>query len=271
MIDKEKIIELYRECATVIPSDIEDGIKKALDNESEESSKEVLRTIIENINLAKYDSKPICQDTGTPYFYVQSDGSWDQVEINRMIEDATEEATKSIPLRPNAVGIIGGKNIGNKAIIHYEKSDKNKVQLLMKGGGSENISKIYSLPDIDLKANRDMDGVKRCVLDAVFKAQGKGCPPYIIGVAIGGNIEQVAALSKKQLLKKIDDSNKDEELLKMEKYLMSEINRFGIGPLGLGGKTTAIGVKIAVDYRHPASYFVGVSFGCWALRRAFYE
>ena len=137
----------------------------------------------------------------------------------------------------------------------------------MKGAGSENISLVYSLPDVNLKANRDLSGVRKCVLDAVVKAQGKGCPPYIIGVGIGGGFEEVAGLAKKQLMRKLDESNEDEVLDKLEKELLEEINKLGIGPLGLGGKATALGVKVGKTYRHPGSFFVSVSFGCWAFRR----
>ena len=145
---------------------------------------------------------------------------------------------------------------------YFEASD-----LIMKGGGSENVSKIYFLPDKELGADRDLRGVEKCIIDAVFKAQGKGCPPYIIGVALGGTLEAVAYLSKKQLLRNIQDNNEDKELDIFEKEVLENINKLNIGPLGLGGKTTALAVKINSSYRHPASFFVGVSFGCWCLRR----
>jgi len=268
MINKEKAVELYRRCATLLPSDIADGLKKALELEDSRSAKEVLKTILENIEIAKKESKPICQDTGTPFFYVSYTKDQSESEIKRIIEEATIEATEQIPLRPNAVDSVIGKNIGNKPVFHFEERDEFKIKLLMKGGGSENVSFVYSLPNNELNANRDLDGVRRCVLDAVYKAQGKGCPPYIIGVAVGGNIEETAFLSKKQLLRNLNDVNEDEGLKNLEDGLLEDINKLGIGPLGLGGKTTALGVKIAKSYRHPASFFVGVSFGCWALRRA---
>jgi len=137
----------------------------------------------------------------------------------------------------------------------------------MKGGGSENVSKIYKLPDTNLKADRTIEGIKKCVLDAVFQAQGKGCPPYLIGVAVGGTIGETALLAKKQLLRNINDSNEDKELDKIEKDLLEKINKLGIGPLGLGGKTTALAVKMTKCYRNPPSYFVAISIGCWATRK----
>lgn len=256
MITKQKIIELYSRCATELPEDIARELRKSKDS--------LIKTILENIAIAKNEKRPICQDTGTPIFYVKKPSTVKESEIRKIIESATSAATKSIPLRPNAVEPLTGKNIGNRPIIHFEEGKKLEIDLLMKGGGSENVSCIYSLPDSELKAERDIDGIKGCVLDAVFKAQGKGCPPYIIGVAVGGTIEEVAHLSKKQLLRKLDDKGKFE---KVENELLKKINSLGIGPLGLGGQTTALAVKMAETHRHPATFFVGISFGCWALRR----
>ncbi len=263
----EAIVRLYTVCATELPGDVREKLRKSLEKEESDTAKHILKTILENTDLAKKESKPICQDTGTPIFYISSDNTSALNEIKEHIEAATKQATEKIPLRPNAVDPISGTNTGNKPIIHIEQSDQFRIDLLMKGGGSENISAIYSLPDTKLNANRDIEGIKRCVLDAVFHAQGKGCPPYIIGIAIGGNIEQVAHLSKKQLLRNLNDRSKDEQLNKLETELLETINKLEIGPMGLGGKTTALSVKIAKTHRHPASYFIGISFSCWALRR----
>lgn len=263
----EAIVRLYTVCATELPGDVREKLRKSLEKEESDTAKHILKTILENTDLAKKESKPICQDTGTPVFYISIDNTLPLDEIKKHIEAATKQATEKIPLRPNATDPITGTNTGNKPIIHIEQSDQFRIDLLMKGGGSENISAIYSLPDTKLNANRDIEGIKRCVLDAVFHAQGKGCPPYIIGIAIGGNIEQVAHLSKKQLLRNLNDRSKDEQLNKLETELLETINKLEIGPMGLGGKTTALSVKIAKTHRHPASYFIGISFSCWALRR----
>jgi len=260
------LIELYRKAATELPDDILTALNNAYSNE-EGLAKETLKTIIDNINLAKNDSKPICQDTGTPFFYIKRPKDISEKEIKEQIENTTIKATNDIPLRPNAVDPISGKNIGNKPIFYFEEADNLEIELLMKGGGSENVSKIYKLPDTNLKADRTIEGIKKCILDAVFQAQGKGCPPYIIGVAVGGTIGETALLAKKQLLRNIDDSNEDKELDDIEKDLLEKINKLGIGPLGLGGKTTALAIKIAKSYRHPASFFVAISFGCWATRK----
>lgn len=270
MITEDIILDLYTRCATVLPQDIESALKVAKQKESDKNASSILDTIIENIKIAKSESRPICQDTGTPFFYIAHPKEQSEKEMTEIIKQATKEATGKIPLRPNAVDPITGINIGNRPVIHFEESDRLKINLLLKGGGSENISTIYSLPATSIKADRNIEGIKRCVLDAVFKAQGKGCPPYIIGVAVGASIEDVAHSSKKQLLRNLDDTNPDETLDRIEKELKIDINNLGIGPMGLGGKTTALGVKVAKSPRHPATFFVGISFGCWATRRASY-
>ena len=217
--------------------------------------------------MAKAEQKPICQDTGVPVFYISRPKDCSEVELRGVVEDATVIATKEVPLRPNALDSLSNKNLGNKPVVHFEESEKLGITLLLKGGGSENVSSIYSLPDKSIGAERNLDGVKKCVLDTVFRAQGKGCPPYIIGVAVGGSIEDVAFLSKKQLLRKINERSQNAELAAFEKDVLSDVNKLGIGPLGLGGKTTALAVKAASVARHPASFFAGVSIGCWCLRR----
>ena len=264
---KKEIINLYRKAAIELPDDIIFALQRAKKNEGDSNSKEILGKILENIKKAKDESKPICQDTGIPIFYVKYPTIHSQKELKRIIEEATIDATKEIPLRPNAVDSLTNKNIGNKPIIHFDESEDLKINLLLKGGGSENVSSIYQLPDLKINANRNLDGVKKCVLDTTFKAQGKGCPPYIIGVAIGGSIEEVAHSSKRQLLRKLDDQNPIKELKNFEENLLNQVNQLGIGPMGLGGKTTALSIKIESNIRHPASFFVAVSMGCWCLRR----
>lgn len=264
---KREIINLYRKTATELPYDIIFALEKAEKIEDNPISKSIITKILENINRAKNESKPICQDTGTPIFYVKYPRDYSQQELRKIIENATINATKEVPLRPNAVDSLTSKNIGNKPIIHFEESEDLKIDLLLKGGGSENVSAIYQLPNSEINAERNLDGVKKCILDAVFKAQGKGCPPYIIGVATGGSIEEVAHLSKRQLLKKLDYQNPVNELKKFEEDALYHINQLGIGSMGLGGKTTALAVKIENSIRHPASFFVGISIGCWCLRR----
>lgn len=271
---QQRIVELYQKTATELPKDIIDALVNAQPEENNYIGCLHLEKILENIILAKKESKPICQDTGTPIFYVKYSRKYPQDEVGKAIRAATKIATKRSFLRPNAVNILKDKNIGNEPVIHFvekyrfvEKYQYLQMDLILKGGGSENVSAIYQLPNQELNAERNLDGVKKCILDAVFKAQGKGCPPYIIGVAMGGNIEQVAHLSKKQLLRRINDKNSIPKLARVESQTLRDINQLGIGPLGLGGDTTALAVKIDSGWRHPASFFVGISFSCWCLRR----
>ncbi|MGA2266743.1 MAG: fumarate hydratase [Phycisphaerae bacterium] len=264
---KSRIIDLYRKAATELPADVVDALKGAYEQETDPTPKEVLATILENLSLAKGEAIPICQDTGTPLFYVKDDGSIPRGELRKIIEAATETATAEVPLRPNGVDIITGKNIGNRPIIHFEEADRFGIDLFLKGGGSENVSAVYAIPSTEINADRSLDGARTCVLDCMVKAQGRGCSPYVVGVAVAGGIEEVAHLSKKQLLRKISDVNPVPELRSFEERTLKEINQLGIGPLGLGGRSTALAVKAAVAPRHPACFFVGVSVGCWALRR----
>lgn len=265
---KKEIINLISKTATELPEDVVLALKKARQNEKNPTAKHNLKVILKNIKLAKGEKRPICQDTGTPIFYVEyNPKEYAQKELKRIIEDATNIATLRIPLRPNAVDCLTGKGLGNKPLIHFEEAEELKINLMLKGGGSENVSAIYQLPNKELNADRNPAGVEKCVLDAVFRAQGKGCPPYIAAAAIGGAIDNVAFLAKKQLLRNINDRNKDKALDELEKRLLEKINRLEIGPMGLGGKTTALSVKIAGAPRHPASYFVAVSFSCWCARR----
>ncbi len=264
---RKGIISLYRKAATELPKDITVALEKAKEEENNKIGKEILTKILDNINKANAESKPICQDTGIPFFYIRHPKDYSQEELRKIINDATLVATEEIPLRPNAVDCLTDENLGNKPIIYFEESEELEIDLMLKGGGSENVSAIYQLPNNEINAERNLDGVRKCILDAIFKAQGRGCPPYIIGVAIGGSIEEVAHLSKKQLLRKIEDENPISGLRDFEKNVLDDVNQLGIGPLGLGGKMTALGIKITSAPRHPATFFVGISIGCWCLRR----
>ncbi|TAN40630.1 MAG: fumarate hydratase [Nitrospirae bacterium] len=272
---RDGIVELYRKVATSLPPDIEEALKSALSSEEEGSSaRAALAIILENTRLARETSRPLCQDTGVPVFYVQVPVGLSQLELRETILDATRLATVKVPLRPNAVDGITEKNSGDNTgtgfpIIYFEETSGSTltIDLMLKGGGSENAGQTYRLPVSELNAARDLEGVRRCVIDAVQKAQGKGCPPYVIGVGIGAAKDQVTRLSKSQLMRKLNDTNKIAELAALESRLLQELNQLGIGPQGFGGKTTVLGVKIGVNHRHPASYFVDVSLSCWADRR----
>jgi len=272
----DALVELYRQAATSLPSDVEDALRLAREKEKTGSNaSSALSTILENITTARETKKPICQDTGVPVFFIKVPCGFSQTALKKEIVSATRIATKKIPLRANAVDVLTEKNSGDNTglgfpVIYFEETRGNKltIDLMLKGAGSENIGQLYKLPLQELKAERDLEGVRKCVLDTVHKAQGKGCPPYIIGVGIGAAKDQVTKLSKEQLMRNLYDRNKREMLATFENRLLQDINKLGIGPVGLGGRTTAIGVKIGVNHRHPAAYFVDVALFCWASRRA---
>lgn len=237
-------------------------------------AKESMTIILESIRLSRQTSRPICQDTGMPVFFVKIPKGLSHKDIKETILEALRLATAKVPLRPNAVDVITEKNTGDNTgigfpTIYFEESEDTSliIDLMLKGSGCENQGNTYKLPDPKLNAERDLEGIRKCVLDAVQRAQGKGCPPYTVGVGIGGSKDQVAKLAKEQLLRKLPDKNSYDSLRSLEEKLLREINLLGIGPLGLGGVSTSIGVKIGVNHRHPASYFVDISIACWANRR----
>lgn len=272
---RDGIVELYRKAATSLPPDVEDALRSAHAAETEgANAKAVLSAILENIRIARETARPICQDTGVPVFFVKVPVGLSQVELKGTIIEATRIATEKVPLRANAVDILTDKNSGDNTgtgfpVIYLEETMDSilTIDLMLKGSGCENAGQMYKLPIEELKAERDLEGVRKCVLDTVYKAQGRGCPPYILGVGIGASEDQVTRLAKDQLMRKLNKPNPDEVLAGLEERLLIEVNQLGIGPLGFGGMTTAIGVRIGVNHRHPASYFVDISVCCWANRR----
>lgn len=271
----DKILVLIRDTSSSLPEDVEKAILAAMRREEKHSSaKMILKTILENCELARKNSTPLCQDTGTLTFFVDSRL---RNKVNRkVISEATRLATAKGYLRKNCIDSVDGKsyddNVAEGApVIHYVESEskdsKPTVTLIMKGGGSENMSRQYSLPDSTLGAGRDLKGVDKCILDAVVKTQGYGCAPGILGVCIGGDRATGYEIAKEQLLRNLNDSAKDSCLAKMEKAILKKANSLGIGPMGLGGKTTLLGVKIASRPRVPASFFVTIAYMCWAARR----
>lgn len=271
----EHFVELVRRAATDLPPDVEQAIREARDREDPNTpAPAVLDTILENVELARKQSTPICQDTGTPIFYVHYPAGWSTIALRKQIRDAVATATERAYLRPNAVDSLTGKNSGNNLgddfpSIHFHEWEEDylKVDLLLKGGGCENVGAQYKLPDARLKAGRDLDGVRKVVLDAVLDAQGKGCAPGILGVAIGGDRGSGYIRSKEQLFRPLGQRNPKPELAEVEDRIHEEANRLGIGPMGLGGRTTVLDVQLDALHRLPASYFVTVSYMCWAHRR----
>ena len=270
-----KIARLVRKTSSTLPQDALDALKGAIRRETKGSSaRMVLETLADNATLACRKGTPMCQDTGTLTFFV--DERLRSVVTPTAVKNAVAYATEKGWLRRNTIDSVSGRSIDSNTcegapVIHYVEASGPRsapaVTLLMKGGGSENMSRQYSLPDSSIGAGRDLEGVRRCVLDAVQKAQGYGCAPGILGVCIGGDRACGFEEAKHQLLRKLDDVNKAPELAQLEKRILNEANSLGIGPMGLGGKTTLLGVKIGSRPRVPASFFVTVAYLCWAARR----
>ena len=269
------LLELIRRSSAEIPDDVQRAILASLENEKKGTIAESALKIIErNIELAKQKSQPICQDTGSILFYVDGPMGLDQIAFEETAQTAVREATKKGFLRQNSVdsltGINDGTNVGpGSPTVHFHQhrsSDVN-VRLVLKGGGCENVGAQYSLPNEKLKADRDLKGCRKVILDAVLQAQGKGCGPGILGVCIGGDRATGYEMSKQQFLRKLEDRNPNVELDQLEQDILQTANLLGIGPMGFGGKTTLLGVKICAANRLPASFFVSVSYMCWAYRR----
>ena len=271
----ESLLELIRRTSAEIPDDVQRGILRSLEQEKKGTIAEsALKLIERNIAMAKAKSQPICQDTGSVIFYVDCPIGFDQVRFEETARDAVKLATQKGFLRQNSVNSLTGKNDGTNlgpgapmVHFHQHRSPEVQVRLILKGGGCENVGAQYSLPDEKLHANRDLKGCRAVILDAVLQAQGKGCGPGVLGVCIGGDRATGYEFSKTQFLPKLDDRNPVQELDSMEQEILATANELGIGPMGFGGKTTLLGVKICAANRVPASYFVSVSYMCWAFRR----
>ncbi|MBT3189382.1 MAG: fumarate hydratase [Anaerolineae bacterium] len=273
----QEILELIRRTSTDLPADVEAKLRASYaDEEPGSAAQGALDTILKNVDLARKNSTPICQDTGTPLFYVHYPEGMSTRKLKKQIQDAVVQSTKKSYLRPNSVNAVTGTNTGDNSgdehypTIHFEEVDENlplTIELMLKGGGCENVGAQYKLPNVKMGAGRDLAGVRKVVLDAVHQAQGKGCAPGVLGVAIGGDRGASYLASKEALLTKIGAENPDPELEAMEKELTEESNQMGIGPMGFGGKTTVLDTKIKGLHRVPASYFVSVSYMCWAYRR----
>jgi fumarate hydratase class I len=272
----EAFVELVRFTSTDLPADVEQKLREARQREVPGSAAQgALNAILQNVDLARRTGSPICQDTGTPLFFVHHPPGWSARQLAEQIRAAVAEATRRSFLRPNAVDSLSGKNSGNNLgdpsfpTIHFEETDGERLvaDLILKGGGCENVGAQYSLPHAGLQAGRDLEGVRRAALDAVHKAQGQGCAPGILGIAIGGDRGSSYLASKQALLRPIDDRHTDPELAALETRLTDEANQLGIGPMGFGGETTVLGAKLTSLHRLPASFFVSVSYMCWAHRR----
>jgi fumarate hydratase class I len=276
---KQSIVELITATSTDLPADVREAMAGALASEDATTSAgTALAVIANNIDMACNDEGPICQDTGMPTFEIKTPVGANQIAMKREIREAIAEATSRGKLRPNSVDSITGHNSGDNLgpgtpVIHFdqwENDDEIEVKLLLKGGGCENKNIQYSLPT-ELphlgRAGRDLDGVRKCILHAVWQAQGQGCSAGAIGVAIGGDRTSGYSHAKEQLFRTLDDTNPDARLAELEDYIMKASNTLGIGTMGFGGGVTLIGCKVGAINRLPASFFVSVAYDCWAFRR----
>jgi fumarate hydratase subunit alpha len=254
-----------------LPEDVKQTLKKAYAEETSETGKTQLKAILDNIELAEKYQAPVCQDTGTIMFYVKAGAkAKDLDKIEEALINATRRATKEVPLRPNSVDPFTQKNSGDNTgryipFLHWEivPGDSLELTVMTKGGGSENVCVTGMLVP-----GEGIRGLKKFVVDAVISAGAKPCPPNILGVAIGGGADIAMKLAKKTLLKPLNEPNQDPEIAKLEKEIFEAANMTGIGPMGLGGKTTVLGVHVDYAFRHPASFPAAVAFNCWAARRA---
>src|SRR5579859_4650757 len=275
---KDSLIELITQTSTNLPPDVRAAMGVALETEiAGTQAAQALGIIATNIDMAQEDSGPICQDTGMPTFVVHTPVSVSQIVVKRAIREAVAEATKRGKLRPNSVDSITGKNSGNNLgietpVIHFEQweEDEVEVKLILKGGGCENKNIQYTVPcDLDHlgRADRNLEGVRKCVLHAVWQAQGQGCAPGAVGVCIGSDRAHGYALAKQQLFRTLDDVNPEPTLAKLEEDVMTQANKLGVGAMGFGGRVSLIGCKVTAANRLPASFFVSVAYDCWAFRR----
>ncbi len=275
MVDERTVedvaVRLLQLAVTELPQDVKKALQRAYREEESEAGRTQLKAILDNMELAEKTRTPMCQDTGVIIFYVKAGAKVKELDkIEDALRKATKRATTEVPLRPNAVNPFTQKNSGDNTgrflpFINWEITSGDGLELTVfpKGGGSENVCALGML-----RPGEGVKGLKRFVVDTVIKAGAKPCPPNILGVAVGGGADIAMKLAKKALLRSLDKPNPDPELAKLERELYEAVNMTGIGPMGLGGRFTVLGVNVDYAHRHPASYPVAVAVQCWAARRA---
>jgi len=268
---EETTIELLRRASIQLPGDIIKALKRARREETSNIGRQQLGNILKNLQAAKEMSRPICQDTGLITFYVTIGNEFgDPGFLLESLTKATRKATHDIPLRPNAVHPLTRKNSGDNSgtgvpIVSYEivQGDYVELTVLPKGAGAENMSTLTMLPP-----SAGIHGIKQFIINTVVTADGKPCPPIILGIGIGGKADLAMTLATRSLLRPLGTHHPQKEVAKLEEELLELVNATGIGPMGLGGKYTALGLNIEYAYCHPASLPVGITMQCWAHRRA---
>ena len=268
------LVELIRRTSTVLPADVTTAVRAAKGVEESGTNAAYALDVIDcNIGLAESKSQPLCQDTGSILFYIHTPVGYDQITFEETAIAAVQEATVKGYLRQNSVDSITGVNSGNNTgpgtpdfHFHQWRESHVEVKLMLKGGGCENVGATYTLPNPKF-GGRDLKGVENAILDCVLQAQGQGCGPGILGVGIGGDRVSSMACGKQQLLRLLTDRNPDPVLAGLEERVVAKSNQSGIGPMGFGGKTTLLGCKVGKLNRVPASFFVAISYMCWAFRR----
>jgi fumarate hydratase subunit alpha len=262
---------LIKQAVIYLPEDVKQALQKAYAEETSATAKTQLKAILCNIALAEERQAPMCQDTGTLTFYVKAGARVKHLDkVEEALVNATRKATREIPLRPNAVDPFTQKNSGDNTgrftpQLHWEivAGDSLELTVMPKGGGSENVCAVKML-----LPSEGVNGLKKFVVDAVINAGAQPCPPTILGVAVGGGADVALSLAKKALLKPLSEANVDPAIARLEQELLEAVNMTGIGPMGLGGKTTVLGVHVDYAHRHPASFPAAVAFNCWAARCA---
>src|SRR5689334_12083732 len=274
----DSVLDLIVKTSTELPPDVRAAMKHALVAEPAQTrSSQALTIIAQNIDLAVDTEGAICQDTGMPTFEVHVPVGANQIWMRGQIREAVAEATRRGKLRPNSVDSITGTNSGDNLgpgtpIIHFDQWERDEIEikLILKGGGCENTNAQYALP-VELphlgRADRTLDGVKKCILHAVWNAQGKGCSPGAVGVCVGGDRTSGYLHAKEQLFRTLDDVNPDARLAELESSIMAQVNNLDIGAMGFGGRVTLIGCKVGVQNRLPASFFMSVAYDRWPFRR----
>jgi len=271
-MDLESVVEsavvgMLRDAVTFLPKDVEAALRDAEREETEAVARTQLRTILDNTDAAGRLRVPMCQDTGVHVFIVRG-RIFDGLEDS--IRRGVARATREIPLRPNAVHPLTRRNPGTnvadglpRVIFLPSSMPYTDITVMPKGAGSENMSALAMLTP-----SQGLEGVRAFVLDTVVRAGGRPCPPTIVGVGIGGTADLACELAKESLLRPLDVANDDPQLQALEDELKAALNSTGVGPMGLGGRTTVLGVRVSTAYCHTASLPVAVNLQCWAARRA---